>query len=544
MLEPKFGPRLKELRGKIKAQSVADKAGVGASAISKIENGKQHASEEVVKAYASLLKVSVDELLERIEPRRQNRLFGETITFVSGDVWSLVRDGPAQRVESAVLKQAVNQRQMAQLLAHFVRSGSRADSKNLTLWFYSPPYTGRDTALTEQLLDAYREALQNECRVLYVSVDGELERFHGSHLKAKLLLGMLARHMEVTQRLADDDRVKTRSIPPLSAAPVKAVAARGADANNPALKAFSPITPCDIAYWRGHSLFMALPSTSASHAEVGVVLPLDATNSAPFDLNADFLDAQSTDTGVFTRSSECGFWDLWSRLELAAGNQAMVQRFFSSMTRSAYFYRENDDDPWFQWMISRLQGHVSGPASEAKKLASRIRRLRRERAIAFQTRLASHKFRQVCDGKAIERWLATGERPDTAHSDANPGPDSRDEMVMRLSGILELMERNRNVELAITDRFDAVWSSTPLEQKQRTDVSWIVNDNDVLAIERQEYDHQEYGETRIVIESASVADAFRDQFEDGWGGLRPEENDRRQVMEKLRAWVTRLEAGS
>lgn len=97
---------------------------------------------------------------------------------------------------------------------------------------------------------------------------------------------------------------------------------------------------------------------------------------------------------------------------------------------------------------------------------------------------------------------------------------------------LELMGRNRNFQFAITDRFDAARSATPLDNQRKTDVSWIANENDVIAIERQEFSHPEYGETRIVLENASLADAFRDQFESGRSDLRDAEKDRRAVMER------------
>jgi hypothetical protein len=294
-------------------------------------------------------------------------------------------------------------------------------------------------------------------------------------------------------------------------------------------------------------MFVALPSTSAAHADVGVILPLKPGEKAsePFNLNANFLDAQSTDTRVFTRSTEAEFWNLWGRLELGAGHQRMVQRFFSSMTRSAYFYRENEDSDWFRLIVGRLVNHVPAKVVDrravAEAYARQIVKSRRERAIAFQSRLASYSFRQVCDGKAIEQWLETGRRPDTAHSDSNRSPDSREERIMRVNGVLELMDRNKNFHLAITDRFDDQWRVGPATRKDGPDVAWIINENDVFAIERQEYGRPEFGETRIVLEQEEVCRSFIDHFDNGWDELRPEERDQRSVMDRMRAWVSRLE---
>lgn len=515
------GSRLKEIRGRVKALTVAGWVGVHASTITRIERGQQRVTDEqlpkILSGYAKAAEISPEEVLQRsARPSREFRLYEDIIAFASGDIWSPPADssGSARRKNSESTSE-----DLASQISDFVTQGIE-HGRSLTLAMRSEPYHD------ERLFSALTAVLGMDRPILYVSSAEVLEQLAGSHLDLKLRVALTAHK-----------RSKKGEFPLFQSRLFPRVARRasfeksGAAPSERSVEgAISGPLGYDLCHWMGFSVFVAIPKLLPNRAGESVV-GLVSKDRAAFESHEKFLSTGIPDVQIFSTKNEPDYWKLVLKLEEGAADRRIVQPIFNSLVRPPQIL-----DP-----ASTRQGRRRGAKKLTKKEAEEIEKTikinecRYERSLRFDQGVAERRFRQICDGKVIEQWVNTGLRGDLGAMAAGR-PDFAD-VRLRLEGTKDFLRQNRGFEVAICNDFDREWGNFDPHRNASKKLSWTSASRDLVILERQEED----SETWILIDHKSVYDSFVGRFDSRWERLKSEERDKTKVIERINGWIETLD---
>jgi transcriptional regulator with XRE-family HTH domain len=524
--------QLKALRRerKVKLDSLALRAGRDPASFTRLEKGKRAATEKDLEVYAAELEMPPDELLARITIGASFTLHGEIVAFITGPIWEDRRINHAAKRDRTRLRKvqegrsecAIGADQLRELLAQFVNDGTEAE-RPLQLVLQMEPYH------SERLYTALVAALDKDCPVLYASPNETLRGFPASHLQLKLRLA-LADHLRAVQHAHKSRQDSIRELfasrtigrSPLA---VEQMPVGGQEQAREGDRI--DLAPnYDIGHWRGHSIFVAMPEMLGSRAGAGFIAPIRFQPDKPFDLHAHFLRPLASDLEVFSWKTELPYWKRIRSLEPNSIDRQLVQPVFHSLIRPPENFEPSTGE------AEHFRKHFG-------KDANAIIDERSARARIFWLGMENRRFRQVCSGAALSKWVQTGQRSDlgpAARSDKSDYADVR----RKLAAAKDLLERyHPRFEIAIADQYEH-WTTSYSDDHAKCTFSWTSCSGDLAVLERQELD-EELGETRVLISNGSIYRHFVGWFNKKWDELKRPEKDTRAVLNRIDQWLAELD---
>lgn len=256
--------------------------------------------------------------------------------------------------------------------------------------------------------------------------------------------------------------------------------------------------------------FCALPHTS-KHASVAF---------------EKFLEHRSRHIIVYTQAHDAEFWRKYKDIEDVDAPSRLVQKFFSSLTRPFDYF--NQEGAWFKARLAQADNDID----EALKMAADWH----ERTTRIRERVMNGtSYRQICDLVTLNRWIETGEHPDS-HSESTHDVEARLARLEEVRAILA--EPGSKLELAIVDEFDELIYGSAGNNAPA--LNWIVVGREYSMVEAACDSDPRLREIRLVLRGNAVATAFQEWFDRIWNDLDPDAYDRQKNLDRIENWIAGL----